>query len=211
MSRTPLQLEPLIRKYLLPLLKNDGFAGSGRTFRRIDHDAIHLVNVQGFSYGGRLAINLAVHPLDLPDMAGGPPSPKTIAVHQCEFRERLTEDDSGRLWEHDATSAGMDSVMCDAAAVYASHGRRFFDQFRGASSVLKTFDFDSFMVREPDLSRYCFGSWVRVAYVLARLRLAEGRVEEAKKFAHAALADATPQFAGFEELQRITNLAWQVD
>ncbi|KZT14382.1 hypothetical protein A1D30_18990 [Acidovorax sp. GW101-3H11] len=144
-------------------------------------------------------------------MAGGPPSPKTIAEHQCEFRERLTEDDSGRVWEHDATSAGMDSAMRDAAAVYATHGRRFFDQFRGASSVLKTFDFDSFMVREPDLSRYCFGSWVRVAYVLARLRLVEGRIEEAKKFAHAALADATPQFAGFEELQRITNLAWQVD
>ena len=42
-------LEPSIRKYLLPLLKNDGFAGSGRTFRRIDNDAIHLVNVQGFT------------------------------------------------------------------------------------------------------------------------------------------------------------------
>ena len=49
MIQTPPRLEPSIRKYLLPLLKNDGFAGSGRTFRRIDNDAIHLVNVQGFT------------------------------------------------------------------------------------------------------------------------------------------------------------------
>lgn len=205
MSQTLPRLEPSIRKYLLPLLKNDGFAGSGRTFRRLDNDAIHLVNVQGFYCGGRFAINLAVHPLFLQDMSGSQPNPKTIAEHQCEFRDRLTEDDPGRSWSHDATSAGMDAALRDAAEVYEIHGRRFFDKFCSASSLLKTFDIDSFMRREPDLSRYCFGSWVRVAYTMARLRLAEGKVEEAKKFARAALADSTPQFVGHGELLRIAN------
>ena len=207
MSETAPRLEASIRTYLLPLLKNDGFKGSGRTFRRIDNDAIHLVNVQGFSYGGRFAINLAVHPLALPDMVGNKPNPTKIAEHHCEFRERLTEDDPGRSWDHDATPAGMNAALREAAGVYELHGRRFFDKFRGPSSVLKTFDIDSFMRREPDLSRYCFGSRVRVAYIMARLRLAEGKIEEARKFARAALVDSAPQFVGHGELLEIANAA----
>ena len=69
MIQTRPQCEPAIRNYRLTLLENDGFAGSGRTFRRIDNDAVHLVNVQGISCGGRFAINIAVHPLALPDMS----------------------------------------------------------------------------------------------------------------------------------------------
>eukprot|EP01041_Mallomonas_annulata_P028832 gene28832-50729_t len=140
-------------------------------------------------------------------MVGNDPNPKTIAEHHCEFRERLTEDDPGRSWAHDATPAGEEAALRDAAEVYELHGRRFFDKFRGPSSVLKTFDIDSFMRREPAFSRYCFGSWVRVAYIMARLRVVEGKVEEARKFARAALADSTPQFAGYGELLGIANAA----
>ena len=49
MIQTRPQCEPAIRNYRLTLLENDGFAGLDWTFRRIDNDAIHLVNVQGFT------------------------------------------------------------------------------------------------------------------------------------------------------------------
>jgi hypothetical protein len=39
------QLEASIRKHLVPLLRQDGFSGSGRTFRRVAGDFIEVLNV----------------------------------------------------------------------------------------------------------------------------------------------------------------------
>lgn len=41
----------------------DGFTGSGRTFRRVAGEWVHVVNVQGSRYGGQFGVNVAVHPL----------------------------------------------------------------------------------------------------------------------------------------------------
>lgn len=207
MSQSPPKLEPSIRKHLSPVLRAEGFRGGGRTFRRIEHDAVHLVNIQGFYYGGRFAVNLAVQPLCLPDMVGNPVQPSKITENLCEFRTRLTESGPGRSWDHDGTSEGIEAAVLDATDVYRAHAHRFFQLFCGNNSVLRYYDIESLKSDNPDLAQYCLGSKARVAFVMARLRLAQGRIAEAKVFALFALAEATSTFVGYQQLQEIANAA----
>ena len=51
-ARSP-RLEEAIRLHFAPLLRANGFTGTGRTFRRVEDDAAHVVNDEGFWYGGR--------------------------------------------------------------------------------------------------------------------------------------------------------------
>jgi hypothetical protein len=89
-TATP-RLENSIRAYLLGYLKEDGFTGSGRSFRRLTNGLIQVVNVQGSTYGGQFAINLGVQPITVPDALGNSSDPKKITERLCEFRRRLAE------------------------------------------------------------------------------------------------------------------------
>ena len=54
------RLESSIKDHLSPVLKSDGFLGSGRTFRRVSEDLIHVVEVQGSRFVGKFAVNLGI-------------------------------------------------------------------------------------------------------------------------------------------------------
>lgn len=205
MPDTTPKLESSIRKHLAPLLRGEGFSGSGRTFRRVDQWAVHLVNVQGFFYGGRFAVNLAVHPLALPDTANNAADAKRIKEEHCEFRTRLTESAAGRTWDHDGTVQGMDAATLDAAEVYRNNAARFFSLFTSQDSVFHRFDTASLKACTPDLKRYCLGSQARVAFVMARLRKTQERLAEARDFAAYGLSLVNPGFAGYQELQEIAD------
>jgi hypothetical protein len=101
MSTHIASLEVAIRKCLAPCLREDGFAGSGRTFRRVLNGWIQVVNVQGSRYGGRFSINLGLQPLAIPDVVGNVPDPKKIREELCEFRRRLSESGADQWWTHD--------------------------------------------------------------------------------------------------------------
>lgn len=47
----------LLKRDFLPLLRADGFKGSGNTFRRVKGDRIDVVNVQGSRHGGKCCVN----------------------------------------------------------------------------------------------------------------------------------------------------------
>src|SRR5262249_53569414 len=118
------RLESAIRQHLAPQLRADGFAGSGRTFRRVVGGWIHVVSVQGSRYGGSFAVNLAVHPIGIPDLRGNTPDPKVITEELCEFRRRLSgsEDRHDMWWKHDSTTEGMGAAMREATAIYVDNG-----------------------------------------------------------------------------------------
>src|SRR5262249_2077535 len=61
----------LLKRDFLPLLRGDGFKGSGNTFRRLKGDRIDIINVQGSRYGGQCCVNLAAHFSFLPSEGGG--------------------------------------------------------------------------------------------------------------------------------------------
>ena len=61
----------MLKHNLAPLLRSDGFKGSGKTFRRFENELIHVVNIQGSRYGSMCCVNLAVHLSFLPTAGGG--------------------------------------------------------------------------------------------------------------------------------------------
>jgi hypothetical protein len=208
MNEAPARLESAISLHFAPALRRQGFVGSGRTFRRLVDEAVHVVNVQGFYYGGRFAVNLSAHPLGLPCVGGRTLDARKITEEKCEFRHRLTEGPAGRTWDHDGTAEGMAAALRDAATVFQECGQAFFKMFTGSDSVFRTFTSAALRSGDSTLVRYCRGSAIRLAYTFARLRGLSGQREEAAAFAQWALAHgADPVFEGYDELLKLANNA----
>jgi hypothetical protein len=205
MNVDPTRLETAIRDQLAPILREEGFAGSGRTFRRTIAGVIQLVNVQAFWFGGRFAVNLSAHPLGLPSVGGKPVDPKKITEEKCEFRHRLTEGTANQAWDHDASAEGMAVAMADATAVFKQHSQRFFGLFSGAQSILFTLTPDEFAKEAETLRLFCMGSSIRLAFTFARFRALQGKNAEAAMFARLALSQTQPTFQGYEELLKLAK------
>jgi hypothetical protein len=188
MSTATPRIESAIREHLAPVLRADGFAGSGRTFRRVVGEWIHVVNVQGSRYGGQFAVNLAVHPTTIPDVRGGAPDPKKITEELCEFRRRMSESEArqDKWWKHDSTAESMASAVHDAATTYVQVGRRLLDKATAEDADLNTISPAAFA--EGNFNFFGLGSTeCRMALALASLRKAQGRLAESQAFAAHAL------------------------
>lgn len=184
MSAEP-QLTVTVNKHLAPVLRADGFKGSGSTFRRVRDALIHVLNVQGSRGGGRFYVNLSVQPLSIEDSAHRAPDPKSIKEYECEFRKRL-----GTWWDYERTQPSMDAAVINAAGLYESTGRALFDGVTGPDGRLAKFTASEFEGREWLLG---FGNTsVRMALNMTRLRSAEGRRDEAREFAEAGLRISPP-------------------
>jgi hypothetical protein len=186
-TSTP-RIETAIREHLAPLLRADGFTGSGRTFRRSVGDWIHVVNVQGSRYGGAFAVNLGVQPIRIPDVRGNAPDPKKITEELCEFRRRLADSEvrQGKWWKHDSTVESLAAAVADAAETYAVAGRRLLNDVTAASGDLNTVTAIDFAAGKFNFLG--FGSTeCRMALALARMRKTQGRDLEARDFAQYAL------------------------
>jgi hypothetical protein len=122
-----------LRQYFLPTLRNLGFKGSGRHFRRILEDRIDLVTVQFGKWGGSYCVNLAVcSPQGLP----GIPQEKVTAFDVLPGpRVRLTLDGlPGDCWFRYFNAHGgphqfegtPEECAKAAAAALSTHGETFF-------------------------------------------------------------------------------------
>jgi hypothetical protein len=185
MSGEP-RLSVSVNKHLAPILRAEGFVGSGATFRRVRDQLIHVVNVQGSRHGGRFYVNLSIQPLAIEDAAHREPNSKTIKEYECEFRRRL-----GEWWDFDRRQESMDAAVIDAAKLYESVGKDQFDRMTGASGRLAQFSAQDYEARQWDLCG--FGNTAaRMALNMMRLRRAEGRIGDALQFAEAGLRIAPP-------------------
>jgi hypothetical protein len=166
------------------MLRADGFKGSVRNYRRVVGEFIHTVNIQGSRYGGQFAVNLGIHPLVLPDVLGNAPDPRKMVEPLCEFRGRLTPSGADHWWAHGTDRASMDQAVRDAAALFQREGRARFDRWSGPESPLHT-------LTPSTLPEFHFrdfhSSLIRIAFVMARLRRAQGRRGECAGFAVYAL------------------------
>ena len=134
------KLETAIRAVLVPQLREDGFAGSGRTFRRAVNGCVQVVNVQGSRYGGRFAINLGLQPLAIPDVTGVFPDPRKISEPGCEFRRRLSSTGADQWWIHDSLAESMLAAPRDAIYGWTSERLVRKQTALGVSAYLYYFD-----------------------------------------------------------------------
>lgn len=204
MTIKSIRVETIIKSRFAPMLREDGFIGSGRTFRRTRNGQIHVVNVQGSRYGGQFAINLAIQPVTIPDVLGNEPDLKKITEVACEFRKRLSEFGADKWWKYDDLES-LEKAMGDAAKVYEAFGRPAFEAMSMQPSPLETMT--ATQLSDGPLGFNGFGTTkVRLALVLARLREAEGRIVDAVSFAEYGLKHAITAFGFRSELGRIAAL-----
>ncbi len=199
-------LEQSIRSHLSPILRDDGFAGSGRTFRRLADDMIQVVQVQGSKSGGSFAINLGIHPTCIPVMGDVPQ--KKMKLELCILRRRLSADGSDKWWKHSATSESMDAAIKEAASVYVKVGRVAFVKLAGPKSSLRTVNPQQFEAGQFDFSGF-MSTDVIMAKALALIRLAAGDSQDAQAFARIALNRAGSAWGQLRELRAIDQGTWR--
>src|SRR4030095_9653399 len=200
------KLEVSIRNILAPLLREDGFAGSGRTFRRVKGEFVQVVNVQASRRGGQFAVNLGLQPMALPDIRGEPPDPRKITESLCEFRRRLSDRDADQWWAHDPSQSSMDPAWPGASEVYVSVGRELLERVSAPDSPFLTIAPEQFKANAAALLGF-HATLARTALALARLRTVQGRRTEAQSFAEIGLANVGASAYLRDEFEAIKNAA----
>lgn len=171
----------LLSQKLYPVLKAEGFAGSGQTLRRIDGPMIHVFNVQGASGGKKCYLNLGAHLDFLPTEGGGSVAPGDVEESHCVFRDRL-EPPPGHAtdWACGETKEEAEANAELIVREWAGPGRAFFARY---GSYPQSFEQ---LVRETDPNQI----HARNAMHLARIALHLGDRERAQAFVDAGLARA---------------------
>ena len=178
----------LLKVALDPVLRRDGFKGSGKTHWRLSGERVDVVNVQGSKYGDACCVNLGAHYLFLPsEGGGGVTDPKRFKQYDCVFGERLHEEgETDHWWQYGesevAARAGVEGLL-DTYSRRASLFYARFDPFPGVFERITPAQLD-----EGDFSQMPPGPTQVVAILtMARIMLHLGRPERCREFAEVGL------------------------
>lgn len=117
----------LLTHRLFPVLKAEGFQGSGQTLRRIDGPVIHVFNVQGASGGKACYLNLGAHLDFLPPEGGTPVAPEALEESHCVFRDRLDPPPGAAFgWAYGETKEQAEENVEFIVSEWEGPGRAFF-------------------------------------------------------------------------------------
>ena len=119
-----------LSKQFYPILREEGFKGSGNTLRRINDPVVHVFNVQGSLSGNRFYLNLGAHLLFLPNPGGVFPTAKTLKEYQCLFHERFdSPPGEGRGWVYGRNMEEMNENIAFIKDHWKIYGQEFFDRY----------------------------------------------------------------------------------
>jgi hypothetical protein len=178
----------LLKRDFSPLLRIDGFKGSGGTFRRIKGDRIDVVNVQGSRSGGKCCVNVAVHFSFLPSEGGGHvEDPKKLKEYSCTFRDRLHEvSESDHWWTYGASDAEAETSVASLIDMYRRRGALFFTRFEPFPEVFERVS--PAAMDAGDFSNMPTAmTGVYAALTMARIMKQLGRREKCREFAEVGL------------------------
>ena len=196
----------LLKHNFSPLLRTDGFKGSGNAFRRVKGDRIDIVSIQGSRYGGQCCVNVAVHFSFLPSEGGGRiTDPKKLKEYDCTFRDRLHEaSESDHWWTYGASAAEAEASVADLVDMYRRRGALFFAKFEPFPDV-----FERITPAELDAGGSCnmvlAMTGVYAALTMARIMEYLGRHERCREYAEAGLRHLGQAVGLKAELQRLRD------
>jgi Domain of unknown function (DUF4304) len=188
-----------------PILKEEGFRGSGNTWRRQTKEVIHVINVQGSIYGGQACVCLGIH-LDFFPIPGKAFTfdPKKIKEPECAFRSRLRYPDGKDTWWQYGNSEeeAQDSAL-DIRKTYLDFGRSHFNQFHSFPDDFTKITPETFPAQPRGVSPPTYGKiWALLAQ--ARIYHHLGNREYTSRFSEMGLANlgkAVGLKAEFERLR----------
>ncbi|CAB3861242.1 DUF4304 domain-containing protein [Achromobacter deleyi] len=119
----------LLTQHLIPVLKAEGFEGTGQTLRRIRGPIIHVFNIQGASGGKACYLNLGAHYDFLPCEGGAFVPPAEIEESHCVFRDRIDPPPGEAYgWAYGADLAQAEENVEFIVSEWARVGHAFFAQ-----------------------------------------------------------------------------------
>lgn len=180
-----------LREDFYPLLREQGFKGSGQHFRRINGDVIHTINIQNNKYGGSCCINLGLHLSFLPIAwpKDQMPDLSTIKEIDCVFRMRLAPKGKSDYWWKFKSGVIYPSVekrVQHLIKTYQEEGETKFAQFDTVEKVANMIS-----VEQIEKANYLeiFGGCVPAhgAMIMAKINKHLGNIELSKSLAEAGL------------------------
>ena len=166
-----------------PVFKEDGFKGSGQTFRRILGPVVHVFNIQGSRYGGKCCVNLGIHLDFLPALDGTTLFDLTkIEEVACEFRTRLNYGQLDTWWPYGINEIETEESVKAVLQTYRDVGRNYFLRFSRFPEDFTRLTPETFGSWKTDVYPRCWTK-VRTVLSLARIYMHLGDSRSAKIFA----------------------------
>jgi Domain of unknown function (DUF4304) len=181
-----------IKQVFTPVLKADGFAVNGRTYRRVRGEVIHVVALQGAITGGRCCVCLGIHLGFLPCVGStGPTDASKIQEQDCEFRRRLAPPgESDSWWNYGMTEREAKESVESICQVYQEVGEPYFRQFSTFPEDFTRVTPATLATTVGDLPFPVGGTLGRRLLALSRIALRVGRTSDARSFAELGIANA---------------------
>ncbi|MEG2803532.1 DUF4304 domain-containing protein [Stenotrophomonas sp.] len=172
----------LLRQDFFPILRREGFRGSGNSLRRVSGPLVHVVNFQASSSGGRCYLNLGAHLSFLPVPGGKDAPPDQLDEASCAFRLRVQSPDPSGGWVYGESADQAKESLTGLVSRWSHVGKAFFETFATyPDSFVSILDsLDPSAMRSPDL------------LIHARIAMHLGRVEQATQLVEAGLRDCPP-------------------
>lgn len=132
----------VLKSELAPLLRQEGFKGSGQSFYRVSNDLIHMLNIQGSKWGDGYAVNLGIHPLGMAiEGTSTAADPKNLKEYECLIRRRLSKpSESDHWWKHKGLFRNPERAARSLSRCYFQYGDQFFAAFGSGLVLLEAFD-----------------------------------------------------------------------
>jgi hypothetical protein len=185
MART--EFLKLLKSKLYPVLRAEGFEGSGQTLRRIAEPVIHIFNVQGSSHGECCYLNMGAHLSFLPPEGGKAVDPDSFLEYHCIFRDRI-DPPTGQAhgWAYGQTPQEAAEMVEFLVSEWRTQGQPFFQRYGTyPASFLKLLAEVAPAEIHP-----------RNALHFARIAIHLGETDRAQYFARTAVAH-TPETATY--------------
>jgi hypothetical protein len=202
------QFKSALKTMFAPLLREEGFQGSGVTFRRTSGAVLQVVHLQGSRDGDSCCVEIGTHLMFLPTIGEDVPNPKKIAVHDCEFRKRLALEGEGDHWwwygnnEQDAVAS-----VAHLVATYTARREQILERYRAFPGLFGLVTPESLGLQ--GLNDLPGGTTVaRAALVMARISVHQSLLAQASAFVEVGLNDLanTPGGGGLGIKRRLVEI-----
>jgi hypothetical protein len=178
---------------LRPLMKQHGFAKSGRTWRRRRDACVHLVNVQANKWNsaaeGSFTVNLAVYFPVLAEIVGTFPVRQTPAEMDCQLRERIgfLMPGANDFWWEVRPGSPMLQIADEVVSAVKTLGLPWLEAHATLEAVLASAGTPGYRLSDVDAAAICIalGRWNEARDWLGRIRdhfLAMGRPGVAERW-----------------------------
>jgi hypothetical protein len=182
----------LLTAGLYPVLRAEGFRGSGTTLRRLVPPAVHIFNLQGSTDAVSFYLNLGCHYDFLPAIMGPPPDLKSMSHGEClfHFRDRMVSSAQDGGWFYGTSEAEAVETVRQIVEEWPRQAHAFFKRHEYPDGLLK-------MVAEVPLTRPS-----AVLFSMAQAAAQFQQKARAVELARVALRDVGPESGAFTRIQK---------